>query len=54
MEATAAQFPTVIGKEAADAIYRCLDGEEAEDTILTSVKLIYAENVEEFGINRWQ
>lgn len=54
MEATAAQFPTVIGKEAADAIYRCLDGEEVEDTILTPVKLIYAENVEEFGINRWQ
>ena len=54
MEASAAQFPTVIGREAADAIYRCLNGEEMEDTILTPVKLINADNVEEFGINRWQ
>lgn len=54
MAASAAQFPTVIGKEAADAIYRCFDGEETEKLILTPVKLICAENVEEFGISRWQ
>ena len=53
MEASAAQFPTLIGKRAADAIYQLLNGEKAED-VLTPVELITKENVEEFGIYRWQ
>lgn len=54
MRASAAQFPTEIGKEAADVIYRLLDGEQVEKDILVPVKLITEDNVEEFGIDRWQ
>lgn len=53
MDATAAQFPTVIGERAADTLYDLLDGKEVTD-ILTPVKLITRSNVEEFGISRWQ
>lgn len=54
MKASAAQFPTEIGSEAADVIYRLLNGESVSDHILVPVKLITRENVEEFGIDRWQ
>lgn len=54
MEASAAQFPSEIGAETADVIYRLLDGKTAEKNILVPVELITADNVEEFGIDRWQ
>ncbi|MCI9076113.1 MAG: sugar ABC transporter substrate-binding protein [Dorea sp.] len=54
MKASAAQFPTAIGSEAADAIYQLLNGGGVSDHILVPVKLITRENVEEFGIDRWQ
>lgn len=54
MEASAAQFPTEIGREAAEVIYRLLDGEQVERSILVPVQLITEENVEQFGIDRWQ
>lgn len=54
MRASAAQFPTEIGKEAADVIYRLLEGEQVEKDILVPVELITEENVEQFGIDRWQ
>ena len=54
MKASAAQFPSEIGREAADVIYKLLDGETVSDSILVPVKLITRENVEEFGIDRWQ
>lgn len=54
MRASAAQFPTEIGKKAADVIYRLLNGEQVEKDILIPVKLITEDNVEEFGIDRWQ
>ena len=54
MDATAAQFPTEIGSMAADAIYRLLDGKSVEKNILVPVKLVTRQNVEEFGIDRWQ
>lgn len=54
MCASAAQFPSKIGKEAADAIYRMLEGKDVEKKILVSVELITQDNVEEFGIDRWQ
>lgn len=54
MDATAAQFPTEIGSRAADAIYRLLDGKSVEKNILVPVKLVTRQNVEEFGIDRWQ
>lgn len=54
MDATAAQFPTEIGSRAADAIYRLLEGKSVEKNILVPVKLVTRQNVEEFGIDRWQ
>lgn len=54
MKASAAQFPSEIGREAADVIYKLLNGEDVSDSILVPVKLITRENVEEFGIDRWQ
>lgn len=54
MEATAAQFPTEIGRRAADAIYELLAGRVPERDILILVELITRENVEEFGVDRWQ
>ena len=54
MDATAAQFPTEIGSRAADAIYRLLDGKSVKKNILVPVKLVTRQNVEEFGIDRWQ
>lgn len=54
MTATAAQFPSKIGSEAADAIYQLLEGRDVENNILIPVELITGENVEDFGIDRWQ
>lgn len=54
MQASAAQFPSEIGKIAADMVYKLLNGESVEKRILVPVKLITQENVEEFGIDRWQ
>ncbi len=54
MTASAAQFPSEIGSKAADAIYKLLNGESVEKNILVSVELITQDNVEEFGIDRWQ
>ncbi len=54
MGASAAQFPSEIGQEAAEVIYRLLRGESVEKNILVPVKLITKENVEQFGIDRWQ
>lgn len=54
MQASAAQFPTEIGREAAEVIYRLLNGEQVEKDILVPVKLITQDNVEAFGIDRWQ
>lgn len=54
MAASAAQFPSKIGNEAADVIYKLLRGETVETNILVPVELITKENVEEFGTDRWQ
>lgn len=54
MEASAAQFPSKIGKRAAETIYRLLAGKTVEKDILVLVELITQENVEEFGTDRWQ
>ena len=54
MKASAAQFPSQIGSKAAEVIYQLLNGEDVNDKILVPVKLITKENVEEFGIDRWQ
>lgn len=54
MEASAAQFPSEIGKKAADATYRLLAGKDVEEKILVPVELITQDNVEKYGIDRWQ
>lgn len=54
VEATAAQFPSQIGSKAAETIYRLLDGGSVESTTLIPVKLVDQENVETFGMDRWQ
>lgn len=54
MEASAAQFPSEIGKKASEVIYQLLDGREVDRNILVPVELITKDNVEEFGIDRWQ
>ena len=54
MKASAAQFPTQIGSKAADIIYTLLNGEAVEKNILVPVELVNNENVDEYGIDRWQ
>ena len=54
MEATAAQFPRTIGREAARALYRILDGENVEKVIKIETRLITQENLEEYGSDGWQ
>lgn len=54
MEATAAQFPRTIGREAAQVLYRILDGEEVETVIKIDTELITLENLEEYGSDGWR
>ena len=54
MRASAAQFPSKIGNEAANAIYRLLQGETVQKNILVPVQLITEKNVAAFGTDRWQ
>lgn len=54
LKASAAQFPSEIGKKAADAIYRVLEEKPVESPVLVPTKLVTRENVEQFGTDRWQ
>ena len=54
VEATAAQFPTEIGEEAADILYQMLKGQTVPGSITVPVDLVREENLEAFDINRWQ
>lgn len=54
IQASAAQFPTLIGEKAADTLYRLLRGEDVESRILVPVVLVTGENVEEYSVDRWQ
>ena len=54
IQASAAQFPTRVGEQAADTLYRLLNGEKVELRILVPVELVTQENVEEYSIDRWQ
>ena len=54
MEATAAQFPRKIGREAAEALYHILDGKPVETTIKIKTELITKENLELYGSDGWQ
>ncbi len=54
MKATAAQFPTEIGKKTGDVIYKLLAGESVEKQILVPTELISSENLDRYGVERWQ
>ena len=54
MKATAAQFPSKIGKTAAEQIYMLLEGKEVEAYTYIPVELVTQENVDDYGIERWQ
>lgn len=54
MKASAAQFPSRIGDEAANAIYDLLGGREVEKYITVPVELVTKENVEQYNVDRWQ
>lgn len=54
MSASAAQFPSRIGRIAADVVYRLLKGETVEKKIRVPVELVTQENVEQYSIGRWQ
>lgn len=54
MEATAAQFPSKIGKKTADNIYLLLQGKPVEPYTYIPVELVDWTNVDEYGVERWQ
>ena len=54
MEATAAQFPSKIGKKTADNIYLLLQGKPIEPYTYIPVELVDRTNVDEYGVERWQ
>lgn len=54
MEATAAQFPSKIGKKTADNIYLLLQGKPVEPYTYIPVELVDRTNVDEYGVERWQ
>lgn len=54
MVATAAQFPSQIGLNAADNIYRLLEGKTVAQNTYVPVELVTYDNVDSYGIERWQ
>ena len=54
MAATAAQFPREIGRQAAEAAYRILEGEPVEPVVRIKTELITRENLEQYGSDGWQ
>ncbi len=54
LEGTSAQYPIQIGRMAAEAAYRLLDGEEIEKDITVDVTLIIRDNLSEFDLDGWQ
>ncbi len=54
MKASVAQFPSKIGDEAANAVYKLLNGEDVQSLITVPVELVTQENVEQYNVDRWQ
>ena len=54
MTATAAQFPRRLGREAAEAAFRILAGEQVETIIKVPTELITDMNLEKYGSDGWQ
>lgn len=54
MTATAAQFPTQIGKTATEQMYRIINGKAHESLCVIPVKLISSKNIDNYDIDNWQ
>lgn len=54
MAASAAQFPSKIGRSTADVIYKVLNNEPVDKQILVPVELVTKNNIEKYGVDRWQ
>ena len=54
LEGTSAQYPSDMGKIAAEVAYAYLRGERVEENIVVPVTLITEENLNEFAIDEWQ
>jgi ribose transport system substrate-binding protein len=54
MIATAAQFPTDMGKKAAESMYALLRGETCEKEIYIPVKLITKYTIDSYDTDKWQ
>lgn len=54
MAATAAQFPREIGRQAAEASYRILEGRTVDPVVKISTELITRGNLDLYGIDGWQ
>lgn len=54
MTATAAQFPSKLGKAAVQQMYAIIGGKPHERTVTVPVQLVTRENVQDFGTDGWQ
>ncbi len=54
MIATVAQFPTDMGKKAAESMYLLLDGKPCQKEIYIPVKLITKYTIDSYDIEKWQ
>lgn len=54
VRATAQQFPTRLGFQAGEALYKLLQGEKTEKNIIVPVELLNSNNVEDNYVDRWQ
>ncbi|MDD3413749.1 MAG: substrate-binding domain-containing protein [Lachnospiraceae bacterium] len=54
MMATAAQFPTEMGMRAVESLYKILNGEDCEKSILVPVKLITRYTITSYDLEKWQ
>lgn len=52
--ATAAQFPTEMGNRAVESLYKILNGEKCEKSILVPVKLITQYTIDSYDLEKWQ
>ena len=54
MQASAVQFPTKLGETAADVLYRMIDGETVDKTIIVPVDIVTRDNIGQYDNERWQ
>ena len=54
MQASAVQFPTKLGETAADVLYRMIDGETVDKTIIVHVDIVTRDHIGQYDNERWQ